>query len=60
MTTAAQRMASMRARRKAQGLVKVEVWVPEEYRKMVGAWVALKVTKEKWNEAKAKEPGGVT
>lgn len=47
--TAAQRMASMRARRKAQGLVKVEVWVPK------GEEWLVKMAAKLCNEAKAKD-----
>ncbi len=36
--------AAFRKRRKAQGLVRVEVWVPEKYRELI-KWLARYVTR---------------
>lgn len=43
--TSRQRQAALRARRKDQGLVRVEVWVPAELRYLVQGWVKAMVKK---------------
>lgn len=51
--TNAQGQSALRARRKSQGLVRVEVWVPKQYREKVGDWVALGV--KLWDQPHYKE-----